>query len=233
MQYKTELHVHTSEVSPCAHMTASEVADRYIEDGYHSIVVTNHYTDYVLTLGGETWEEQIEHYLSGYRRMKEYAGDRMHVLLGCELCFTENWNDYLIIGVTEEFLRAHPNLQRMTLKTFLPFARENGLLVVQAHPFRNRMTVMPPELLDGVEVFNGSYNQDSRNEIALRWAERYNLIRTSGSDLHNANGFTGGGILTDEPVTDTAQLVSILRSGAYQLYCTGPTARRDGMCDVH
>ena len=44
MQFKTELHAHTSEVSPCGHVTAPEVADRFIAQGYTSLVITNHYS---------------------------------------------------------------------------------------------------------------------------------------------------------------------------------------------
>ena len=98
MGYKTELHAHTCEVSPCADLTVEEVTDRYIAAGYSTLVLTNHYCDYVIDNAGETWEEKIGHYLSAYHAMKEYAGDRLHILLGCELRFTENHNDYLIFG---------------------------------------------------------------------------------------------------------------------------------------
>lgn len=232
MSYKTELHAHTKEVSPCADLSVQEVADRYIAAGYTTLVLTNHYCDYVIDNAGKSWEEKIAHYLSAYRTMKEYAGDRLHVLLGCELRFTENFNDYLIFGLTEEFLIENPDLHKMTLKTFSELSRKSGLLLFQAHPFRNRMTVMPPKYLDGIEVFNGHHGHDSRNQLADAYARRYGLLRSSGSDFHHISSVESAGILTDEPITRMEQLVSALKNGECELICTGPAAKLDGMTNM-
>ena len=232
MQYKTELHAHTSEVSPCGNLTAREVAERYIAAGYTTLCVTNHYCDYVIDNAGDTWEKKIDHFLSAYRLMKEHAGDRLCVLLGCELRFVGSANDYLIIGCTEEFLRAHPDLHRMSLRDFSALAHENGILIVQAHPFRNGMTVVNPEYLDGVEAFNGHCNHHSRNRIADAWAKLYGLIRTSGTDFHHPEQNADGGIITDTPIRTMEQLVDVLKSGNYTLICKGPAAERDGMSDM-
>lgn len=231
MLYYTELHAHTSEVSPCSHLTAAEVAERYLCAGYHTVVVTNHYCDYVMDPAGSSWEERLAHFVSGYQSMKHAVGDRLHVLLGMELRFTENSNDYLIFGFDEDFLRTHPDLHRMNLKSFSALARENGILVVQAHPFRNGMKIMNPALLDGIEVFNGHPGHDSRNRIALDWCRRYHKIPTSGSDFHDASSVEAGGIVTDEPICTMKQLADVLRSGRYTLRCTGPAAKLDGMTD--
>ncbi len=233
MQYKTELHAHSSEVSPCADLTVSEVVDRYVASGYRSIVLTNHYCDYVIDNAGATWTEKIGHYLSAYHLMKEYANGRINVLLGCELRFTENYNDYLIFGLDEDFLKSHPDLHKMTLKSFSELAHENGMLVVQAHPFRNRMTMMDPKFLDGAEVFNAHSGHDSRNDLALMHAKKYGLIPTSGSDFHHPYHETGmAGILTNAPVTSEKQLAALLRTRDYSLICQGPVAERDGMTDM-
>ncbi len=230
--FKTELHAHTAEVSPCAALRAPEVAERYIAAGYTTISVTNHYCDYVIDPAGETWQEKIDHYLSGYRIMKDYAGDRLQVLLGCELRFTESMNDYLVFGLSEEFLISHPDLHHMTLKSFSELARKSGLLLIQAHPFRDGMKISNPKLLDGIEVFNGSFGQDSRNDIAVQWAKKYHLLRTSGSDFHHATSLECAGILTETPVTNEKQLAEILRTGDCVLHCSGPAAERDGMHDM-
>lgn len=232
MPYLTELHAHTTEVSPCADLTAPEVAERYIAAGYSTLVVTDHYCDYVIDNAGNSWEEKIDHYLTGYRSMKEYAKGRLNVLLGCELRFLENHNDYLVYGMDEDFLFAHPELHRMTLKTFSEFSREHGLLLIQAHPFRHRMTVVNPNLVDGIEVFNGHRGHDSRNQIADMWARRYGLLRSSGSDFHHPDSVESGGIITEEPITSSRQLIDILRSGECILRCSGPAAELDGMTDM-
>ncbi len=231
--FLTELHAHTSEVSPCAHQTAAQVADRYIAEGFHTVVVANHYTDYIMNAAGEAWEERCEHFLSGYRAMKAHAAGRLNVILGMELRFHETSNDYLIFGFDEKFLRENPNLHLMTLKTFRPLANEHGLLVVQAHPFRNGMTVMSPKLLDGYEVFNGHVGHDSRNLLARDWCRRFGKLPTSGSDFHDAHSHTAGGILTEEEICSMEQLTAVLRSGNYTLRCAGPADQLDMDTNFH
>ncbi len=231
MQFKTELHAHTSEVSPCGHVTAPEVADRFIKEGYSSLVITNHYSAYIINNLTGTWREKMDYYMHPYYLMREHAGDRLHVILGCELRFEGNINDYLIYGITEEFLRENPDLHKMSLRSFAPLARENGFLVVQAHPFRNGMVVVNPEYLDGMETFNGTPSYDGRNTIADAWAKRYDLIRTSGSDFHNPDQFGTGGILTSAAIRTGEELVAVLKSGDYTLHCEGPAAEREGITD--
>lgn len=232
MPYYTELHAHTKEVSPCAELSAQDVAERYIADGYTTVSVSNHYCDYVIDNAGSTWEEKIEHYLSGYRLMREYAKGRLNVLLGCELRFAGSWNDYLIFGLSEEFLISHPDLHKMNLPSFSELAHENGLLIVQAHPFRNGMTVVDPKYLDGVEVFNGHIGHDSRNRIADAWAKKYGLLRTSGTDFHHPHQRGIAGIMTDAPVVCEQQLRDIIKTGSCTLHCAGPVAEREQLSDM-
>ena len=232
MNYKTELHAHTKESSTCAELSAAEVAERYIADGYTTVTVSNHYNSYNLDLGGESWKDRIDHHLAGYRLMKEYAKDRLCVLLGCELRFEGSDNDYLVLGLDEEFLITHPDLHKMNLKSFSELAHENGLLIIQAHPFRNGMRVMNPDLLDGIEVFNGHAGHHSRNNIALSWARQYGLLQTSGTDFHHPHQFPCGGIITETPILTQAELLTALKSGNYTLHCAGPAAERDGMRDM-
>ncbi len=231
MQFKTELHAHTSEVSPCGHVTAPEVADRFIAQGYTSLVITNHYCDYVIDPLKGTWREKMDYYLHPYHLMREHAGDRLNIILGCELRFEGSINDYLIYGITEEFLRENPDLHKMSLRSFSELAHENEMLVVQAHPFRNGMVVVNPAYLDGMETFNGTPTYDGRNLIADAWAKRYNLLRTSGSDFHNPDQYGTGGILTNAAIRTGEELIAVLKSGNYTLHCEGPAAEREGITD--
>ncbi len=231
MQYKTELHAHTKEVSPCGQLSSQEVVDRYLADGYTTLVVTNHYCDYVIDNAGETWEERCKYYLAPYYLMKEYAADRMHIILGCELRFKGSANDYLIFGLTEQFLWEHANLHEMNIRSFSELAHENGLLIVQAHPFRNGMTVVNPSYLDGVEIFNGHAGHDSRNPIAVEWAKKFDLIPTSGTDFHHPHQFGCGGLLTDAPIKTGEELLDVLKARNYTLICAGPRAEAEGLCD--
>ena len=231
MQYKTELHAHTKEVSPCGQLSSQEVVDRYLADGYTTLVVTNHYCDYVIDNAGETWEERCKYYLAPYYLMKEYAADRMNIILGCELRFKGSANDYLIFGLTEQFLQEHPNLHEMNIRSFSELAHENGLLIVQAHPFRNGMTVVNPAYLDGIEIFNGHRGHDSRNPIAEAWANKFDLIPTSGTDFHHPDQYGCAGIISDTSITTGEELKELLKSRNYTLHCAGPRAEVEGMSD--
>ena len=228
MKYKVELHAHTSDISKCAHMSPKEVVDQYIAAGYSTVVVTNHYVAYNFDTE-QGWEESIDRYLSPIHEMQAYAGDRLTVLTGAEVHNYENDNDYLILGADEAFFRKHRYLHRLKLKVLSRLVREYGALLIQAHPFRNAMTVTEPSLLDGVEVFNATPGHNSRNRFADRWAKEYGLIRTSGSDFHGLTTPIAGGILTETPVSTPTKLSGILRDGCYDLICTGIAAERDGM----
>lgn len=217
--YKTELHCHCAPVSYCATVTPEELADVYTAAGYTSLVLTNHINGAAF---GETddrsWDEKITWYLEPYHRLKAAAAGRLHVLLGLELSPENDSNDYLVFGVTEALLRAHPDLRAYPLDEISPLLRKEGCLICQAHPFRDGMTVRPPALLDGYEVCNAAVNHDSRNDIAAAWAAHFHKIATSGSDYHQREIHTAaGGILTSAPLTDNAALLKTLRSGDYTL----------------
>lgn len=218
--YKTELHVHSSSVSNCSDVPEDSIARRYIAAGYTTIVLTNHLSKFTyknkrFDRSGDTWDTKIDYYMNGIKKLTEAAVGRINVLWGVELRSNINDNDYLIYGVDERFLRSTPDIMDMKIKLVAEAVHEVGGLFCQAHPFRNDMKVTKPELLDGIEVFNGHSNHDSRNDIAEAWAEKFGLLGISGSDLHHPYQAPCGGIVTDGPVTDIGQLVSLLREKRY------------------
>ena len=94
---------------------------------------------------------------------------------------------------------------------------EAGGLLIQAHPFRNNVVISDPTFIDGVEVWNCSVGHASRNDVAEFWANRFSLIKTSGSDLHCDWQIIGGGMETDAPITTDGELLATLRGGKYTL----------------
>lgn len=216
--FKTELHCHSKDISQCARVSYEEIIDKFTAAGYTTLVLANHFnTGTKNSLGATTWDEWIDKYVGGYKNLKSCAEGKLNVLLGMELRFDENCNDYLVFGITEEFLRKYDDMLQMRPEEFHKIANENGCLFVQAHPFRNGMTVIHPKHLDGVEVFNGHFGHDSRNEIANAWADKFGLIKTSGTDFHYNDSPANGGIITEEEITSESQLVEILKSGKYTL----------------
>lgn len=214
MAYKTELHAHTAEVSPCGRATASQVVDQYVEAGFSTLVISDHFRYYVLDNAGATWKQKVDHYLAGYRKARKHANGRINVLLGIELQFVGEHNDYLVYGINEDFLYGNPDIHKMTLRSLRAILPPEAL-IVHAHPFRTGSTITNPELIDGMETYNGGTG-DANNEFARLWAERYSLLQTSGSDYHGGNvSRINGGIVTDEPITTTEQLAQTLKSSAH------------------
>ena len=212
-----ETHLHTAETSGCAELSANQAVTLYHKNGYSGLVVTDHYVDTFFESAALSWSDQIERFLTGYRAAKR-AGDAcgMTVLLGIELRFQHNANDYLVYGVTPEFLLKHPRLYTMNEQTFSDLAKRHGLLVIQAHPFRDHNELCPIEYLDGIEVYNGQPEHRNRNELALQAANRYALIGISGSDCHDVNSACTGGIEEVYPIRSDKDLLAQLRAGAFR-----------------
>lgn len=229
MSYKTELHCHTKEASACGKELPEYVVERYLDAGYTSLVLTNHinastftskrYYKYLDETGkNNSWSAKIDFFVRDYYRMLEASKGRLNVILGLELrLICDSINDYLIYGVTEEWLRNSECFESIKMEELSAYVRESGLLIYQAHPFRNGMTVVDPELLDGYEIFNGNLGHDSRNPIAEAWAERYGKPGISGSDFHRAVHETNSGIITDTPITCNEELLSTLKNQTYKL----------------
>ncbi len=229
MSYKTELHCHTRESSNCALETPETVVERYINEGYSTLVITNHinastytsdrYKEYLAENGLEdTWDHRVDYYIRDYHRAIEAAKGRINIILGLELrLIADSTNDYLIYGVTEEWLRRSELMTSVRIKEMSAYIRDTGLLIYQAHPFRNGITIVNPKYLDGYEIFNGNIGHDSRNDIAEAWAKKHALPGISGSDLHKPQHVICAGITTDELITNNEQLLQVLTEKNYQL----------------
>ena len=213
--YKTELHLHTSPASVCGRVSPEGVVEHYLKNGYSTIVITNHMTPSLFkdfSSKGQSFENAIEFYLNDYYRAKRHAGDRMNVLLGMEFRNYENVNDYLVYGITDDFLYKAKDLTGMKLRDAINVIRQNGALVFQAHPCRNGITVTDPRYLDGIEAGNFCVIREDRNDISEAWAKKYRLKKVYGSDYHAMSQMCGAGILTDIPITSNMQLLDVLKS---------------------
>jgi len=213
-KYKTELHLHTSPASSCSEIPPEKAVETYAKLGYDSIVVCNHFYPGMRFV--EDKETCIREYLADYDKAVE-TGKRLgvHVILGCELRFTENNNDYLIYGIDRDFLFWAFDRLDAGIEAFSKEFRSEDHLIVQAHPFRNGMTHVEPELLDGIEAFNMHPSHNSRVAIAARYAREHNMIMTAGTDYHHPGHEGCAAILTREPLTDSHDIVKLLKSGDY------------------
>lgn len=221
-KYLYEMHLHTRETSNCAEVPAEIAVEEYIKAGYDGIVVTDHLSPSTYMKYGREllpWHKKVDFFLRGYRKMKNAAAGRINILLGMELRFrhSEGDNDYLVYGITKEFLLSHPELLSLNIRQFYKLAQENGLIVFQAHPFRVGMKVTNPNYLDGVEIFNGNPRHNSSNDIAEAWAKKYDLLVTSGSDYHEIDDLGSGGIWFNKEIKDNNILIEELLKRDYEL----------------
>ena len=220
-KYKYELHSHTSEVSGCAEVSAAESYRLHSAAGYDGLVVTDHfYTQALDDRYSHDWAERSYGFMTGWRRMKEVAREDFSVLPGLEFRFRDSPNDYLLFGMTPELLASAPEIDKYDRPRLREFADKNGVLIVQAHPFRGSCTPDEPWFLDGVEVYNGHPWHAEHNDRALAFAEEHGLIQTSGSDFHHPGMLGRGGIKTDRPLRSVRDLVEVLKSGEYELIKT-------------
>ena len=166
---RLEMHAHDCEVSPCAVIKAKELVDGYKEAGYDGIVITNHFDKGIMHLWGETTEEHYQTYLRGYELAKE-EGERvgLRVILGMEIRLECGPEDYLVYGVTKEFIREHMDICGCSLQELYEICEENGCVLIQAHPFREYCQIQNPKYLHGVER-NFNSGHDNHNEKLDAW----------------------------------------------------------------
>lgn len=219
MKYMYETHFHTSDVSTCANISAEEAVQLYKNAGYSGVVVTDHFSleCFEKKYTGETWAEKIDYFLRGYRSAQKHATDTFSVMLGIELRFPENDNDYLVYGVDEKFLYEHEEIISMTAKQFKKVAEKNQLTFIQAHPFRIDSNITNPRYIDGIEIYNGNKRHDSSNNMAKMWAKKHGFITTSGSDFHEYEDLARGGVSLDRFVQDVKEFRAELLSGRCEL----------------
>ena len=220
---KFELHCHTAENDKCALESAKDIVRLYKEAGYEGLVITDHYFKTFFEWFGDEFDREdhyavIDRWLKGYRAAKkEGEACGMTVLLGAEVRFNGPIaNDYLVYGLTEEFLYNAPFLNELPNLDALVEILPPDALVVQAHPFRDRMLVHSPECLFGIEGYNGS-NPPIRNQLAKVFASHYGKPITSGSDCHHLHAVGKGGIVTQTPILCPADLRLVLKEGRYTL----------------
>ena len=180
--FTTELHAHSYPVSACGDFSPAEVVDFYKSAKASSLVLTNHLNP--LWCEGDP-RERAKEYLSDYLAAKEYAGSNLNVILGVEIRFTENCNDYLIYGVEEDEIEFFISLIPYGIENFYKEAKNKNNVILQAHPLRPNITLAPVNSIDGIESMNMHPNHHAKPSIAFKYARDNNMIVCGGSDFHH------------------------------------------------
>ena len=213
MPFLYETHMHTCLASACGTSTGKEHARYYKEIGYTGIIITDHF------FGGNTavnrelpWEERIDLFWKGYEEAKE-EGDRigLDVFFGIEE--NHKGDEYLIYGLTKEFMKAHPEMEHWTRRQQLDEVHKAGGCVIQAHPFRMRNYMdrirLGLHFCDGIEVANAG-NEQMDDARARKYGTEYGLVMTAGSDNHCSPAETVFGVELEKRLTSIADYVKII-----------------------
>ena len=215
--YLYETHCHTAPVSKCARATVRQTLEFYKSQGYRGVFITNHFIDGNVNADkNATYKELLDFYFSDYKEGKMLEKEiGIDVFLGVETSY--RGTDFLIYGLSVDWWYAHPEIMEMKKSEQLAFMREEGALVIHAHPFREAKYIdhirLFPRAVDGVEIFNAC-RTDFENEMAKRYADNYGLLYFGGTDNHVAGLIARlGGIRTTRVIRSESQLRELLLDG--------------------
>jgi len=198
---RIDLHVHTIERSPCAVSSEAEQILTAMDRGLDALVITDH----ALLVPAE--------HIQALNR--QYAPFR--IFGGIEITVQEE-EDLLVLGVHDPLLES----LRWTYPALHTFVREHGGWIALAHPFRYHPDIVidiahyPPDALESC-----SSNIALSNQLRIREvAKRLGISWVCNSDAHATRSLGVGYNLLKEEPADEADLVRILRAGAFIGVCT-------------
>ena len=215
-RYIYETHLHTSEVSACALTSGAESVKAYKKLGYDGIFITDHFFNGNCAINKNlSWKDKIEAFCLGYENAKAAAESLdFSVFFGLEFNFSGD--EYLIYGVTKEWLIVHPEIMELSHAELFNLIDNEGGLVVQAHPFRERSYIksinLHPKDVHAVEVYNAANNKEENNK-AVEYAAKHNLPGIGGSDIHDVTNIHYlSGVAFDEKLETVQDFVAKIKS---------------------
>lgn len=220
MAYLYETHLHSCRASACAISSGPEYIRGYLELGYDGIFVTDHfYLGNTCIPRKLKWHDWVNRYCFSYEETK-LAGEKqgLKVFFGWETSYGTG-EDFLIYGLDADWLKRHPELICLKQEEQFSLIDEEGGLVVQAHPFRERGYMreiqLHPNHSHAWEIYNAG-NEPYMDTNARIFAEDRNLICTCGSDIHSCAQLQAGHVYamaTDNPLNCEADYVALIKSG--------------------
>ncbi|MGC9394990.1 MAG: PHP-associated domain-containing protein [Anaerolineae bacterium] len=198
---KIDLHVHSSERSTCARSREKEQIQAAIACGLDAMVFTDH--------GRLVPQTHLD------AQNRKYAPFR--IFGGIEITVEER-EDVLVLGVHDSALES----RMWTYPELHTFLRRRGGWLAIAHPFRYRPTIdvdlerYPPDALEVCSMNVPRGERDRIREIAARLG----IEVVCNSDAHVTESLGVAYNCLDEIPADEADLVRLLRSGAFTCVCT-------------
>ena len=218
-----ELHSHTNAASLCSLVEPEDYIKFYIDRGFSGMVITDHFYHGNTAVDRHlSWETFVDEFCEGYFRAKR-EGDKHNfkVFFGFEQKFCDGNDEYIVLGISPDYLKAHPELKDMSRVSFFKQIREVGGFVIQAHPFRERYYVSDIRLsldyVDAIEVLNmGDKEMHSRR--SYEYAKNLGLPMTAGSDIHSIIDFpVAAGIALENEISTIEELIATIKEGKYRI----------------
>lgn len=231
--YKYETHCHTSPVSKCGRAAVADTVNFYKELGYDGIFITNHFLDGNINPEARVlpYCDQIDYYFSDYEEGVRTGSEiGLKVFPGVELSY--KGTDFLIYGLDKDWYKAHPEILDMDKTEELAFMMDEGAFIIQAHPYREAHYIdhirLFPRSVHGAEVINSNQAWLS-NELADVYAEKYDLLKTAGSDNHWGSDFFSrlkekgfrpeiAGMCSDTELESVRDYIAGVRNGTMRIF---------------
>ena len=216
---KIDPHVHSSGICHCSHVTCEEIIDEKIKLGYDGAILTNHCQEWYYPK--EEHKNYVEQVIEDFARGKAYADKKgFRFYLGLEVTLNEpHYADWLLYGVTEKFLRSTPCLYTLSQAELFALCEENGILLIQAHPFRQ--SPCNPHLMHGVEI-NCSDGDLDKIPLVESFAAEHGLLVTCGTDYHFLSRTYHGGIYIPGTCQTAADIAAYIRkAGEVRVFYEG------------
>ena len=188
---KIDPHVHSKGISTCSKISCEEIIDKKIGLGFDGVILTNHCQSWYYPESEH--KNFVEKVIEEFHQGKAYADKKgFRFYLGLEVTLMDpHYADWLLYGVTEEFLRASPCLYTLTQRELYELCEKWGIVLVQAHPYRQ--SPGDPKYMHGVEM-NCSHLDLDKASLVEAFAKEHDLIITCGTDDHHLENEYKGGI---------------------------------------
>ena len=209
--YKTELHAHTSPISPCGKLSPDMVTRIHAASGCHSLVIANHLGPKQYNVRTEA--ELCRDFIADYEvALKAAEGLDIDVIFAAEIHFLNTANDYLVFGICPDDIERLVSYVPTNIQKFYTEFKNDKNVIIHAHPFRDKMDEVPLGYVDGIEVFNLHVAHNSRVATAARFAREHDLLITGGSDLHDPSKQSLCLMRTRERLRDSYDVARAIKS---------------------
>lgn len=219
--FYVQLHLHTAETSRCGRGGAADMIRACRDAGYGLVAVTDHFFNANIGCDRDLpWEAKVEYLFRGYYAAKA-EGDRLgvEVLRGWETF--QSGPELLTYGLGEDFLLAHPDIDKEPYDEYIRLVREAGGRIIHAHPYRKASYIPDftpdPASVEAYEVYNAGNGDPEYNALARMEAEAHGLLMFAGSDAHSEEGVRGGAMRFTRPVHTIDEIFDAVRRGEAEI----------------